>query len=29
MQEKVSAFLGRHGFSPAGYDINTVIDGLL
>ena len=26
---KVSAFLGRHNFSPAGYDINTVIDGLL
>ena len=29
MKEIVSAFLGRHGFSPAGYDINTVIDGLL
>lgn len=27
--EKASAFLGRHGFSAAGYDVNTVINGLL
>lgn len=27
--QTVSAFLGRHGFSAAGYDVNSVIDGLL
>ncbi len=27
--EKASAFLARHGFSAAGYDVNSVISGLL
>ena len=27
--ENVTAFLGRHGFSAAAYDVNTTIDGLL
>lgn len=27
--QTVTAFLGRHGFSASGYDVNTVIDGLL
>ncbi|MBP5329549.1 MAG: hexokinase [Spirochaetaceae bacterium] len=27
--EKVTAFLGKHGFLPSSYNINSVIDGLL
>lgn len=27
--QEVTAFLNRHGFSASGYDVNTVIDGLL
>ena len=27
--QEVTAFLGRHGFSASGYDVNTVIEGLL
>lgn len=27
--QNVTAFLNRHGFSAAGYDVNTVTDGLL
>ncbi|MBO4758751.1 MAG: hexokinase, partial [Spirochaetaceae bacterium] len=27
--ENVTAFLGRHGFSVAAYDVNTTIEGLL
>ncbi|MBQ0166939.1 MAG: hexokinase [Treponema sp.] len=27
--QNVTAFLNRHGFSAAGYDINTVVEGLL
>lgn len=29
IKQTVSAFMARHGFSAAGYDINSVIDGLL
>ena len=27
--QEVTAFLNRHGFSASGYDVNTLIDGLL